>query len=105
MAGPGLLAYILTSKFDDHVSLYRQNEVFERKGADIPDATLVDRCGAAMRTLAPLAERIETDVMASDVLHADDTPIQGLDRSAKSKGRGKGAKQGRVWTSVRDQRP
>lgn len=105
MAGPGLLAYILTSKFDDHVPLYRQHEIFERMGADIPDTTLVDWCGAAMRTLAPLIERIEADVMASDILHADDTPIRVLDRSAKSKGLGKGVKQGRIWTYVRDQRP
>jgi len=105
MAGPGLLAYILTSKFDDHIPLYRQHEIFERMGADIPDTTLVDWCGGAMRTLAPLIERIEADVMASDVLHADDTPIRVLDRSAKSKGLGKGVKQGRIWTYVRDQRP
>ncbi len=105
MAGPGLLAYILTSKFDDHVPLYRQHEIFERMGADIPDSTLVDWCGAAMRTLAPLTERIETDIMASDILHADDTPIRVLDRSAKSKGLGKGVKQGRIWTYARDQRP
>lgn len=26
MAGPGLLAYILTSKFDDHIPLYRQHD-------------------------------------------------------------------------------
>ena len=105
MAGPGLLAYILTSKFDDHVPLYRQHEIFERMGADIPDTTLVDWCGAAMRTLAPLIERIEAAIMATDVLHADDTPIRVLDRSAKSKGLGKGVKQGRIWTYVRDQRP
>ena len=105
MAGPGLLAYILTSKFDDHVPLYRQHEIFERMGADIPDTTLVDWCGAAMRTLVPLIERIEADVMASEVLHADDTPIRVLDRSAKSKGLGKGVRQGRIWTYVRDQRP
>ena len=99
------MAYILTSKFDGHVPLYRQHEIFERMGADIPDTTLVDWCGAAMRTLAPLIERIEADVMASDILHADDTPIRVLDRSAKSKGLGKGVKQGRIWTYVRDQRP
>ncbi len=105
MAGPGLLAYILTSKFDDHVPLYRQHEIFGRMGADIPDTTLVDWCGAAMRTLTPLIERIEATIMATDVLHADDTPIRVLDRSAKSKGLGKGVKQGRIWTYVRDQGP
>ena len=103
MAGPGLLAYVLTSKFDDHIPLYRQNEIFSRMGADIPDTTLVDWCGQAMQTLHPLIERIEVDIMSSDLL--DDTPIRVLDRSRRDKGLGKGVKQGRIWTYVRDQRP
>ncbi len=105
MAGPNLLAYVLTSKFDDHVPLYRQNEIFARMGADIPDTTLVDWCGGAMKTLAPLIEKIEAEIMSSDLLHADDTPIRVLDRSRRDKGLGKGVKQGRIWTYVRDQRP
>jgi Transposase and inactivated derivatives len=40
MAGPNLLAYVLVSKFDDHVPLYRQNEIFARMGADISDTTV-----------------------------------------------------------------
>lgn len=105
MAGAGLLAHILVSKFDDHLPLYRQNEIFGRMGADIPDSTLVDWCGRAMKVLAPLIERIETDVMASDLLHADDTPIRVLDRSQRDKGLGKGVKKGRIWVYIRDQRP
>ena len=105
MAGPNLLAYVLTSKFDDHVPLYRQNEIFARMGADISDTTLVDWCGGAMKTLAPLIEKTEAEIMSSDLLHADDTPIRVLDRSRRVKGLGKGVKQGRIWTCVRDQRP
>ena len=105
MAGPNLLAYVLTSKFDDHVPLYRQNEIFARMGADIPDTTLVDWCGGAMKTLAPLIEKIEAEIMASDLLHADDTPIRVLDRGRRDKGLGKGVKKGRIWAYVRDQRP
>ena len=30
MAGPGLLAHILVAKFDDHLPLYRQGEIFAR---------------------------------------------------------------------------
>ena len=104
MAGPSLLAFILVSKFDDHAPLYRLNEIFGRMGADIPDTTMVDWCGGAMKTLAPLIEKIEADVLASSVLHADDTPIRVLDRSAKKKELGKAVKQGRIWTYVRDQR-
>lgn len=105
MAGAGLLAYILVSKFDDHLPLYRLNEIFARLGADIPDSTLVDWCGRAMRVLQPLIERIEAAIMGSDLLHADDTPIRVLDRSLRDKGLGKGVKKGRIWAYVRDQRP
>ena len=105
MAGAGLLAYILVSKFDDHLPLYRLNEIFARMGADIPDSTLVDWCGRAMQVLVPLIERIEAAIMGSDLLHADDTPIRVLDRSLRDKGLGKGVKKGRIWTYVQDQRP
>ncbi len=105
MAGAGLLAYILVAKFDDHLPLYRLNEIFARMGADIPDSTLVDWCGRAMRVLQPLIERIEAAIMGSDLLHADDTPIRVLDRSLRDKGLGKGVKKGRIWAYVRDQRP
>ncbi|MCL4252088.1 MAG: IS66 family transposase [Anaerolineae bacterium] len=105
MAGAGLLAYILVSKFDDHLPLYRLNEIFARMGVDIPDSTLVDWCGRAMRVLLPLIELIEAAIMSSDLLHADDTPIRVLDRSLRDKGLGKGVKKGRLWTYVRDQRP
>ncbi len=105
MAGAGLLAYILVSKFDDHLPLYRLNEIFARTGANIPDSTLVDWCGRAMQVLQPLIERIEASVMSCDLLHADDTPIRVLDHSKRAKGLGKGVKQGRIWTYVRDQRP
>ncbi|MGX0904496.1 transposase [Roseovarius sp. MBR-79] len=105
MASAALLAYILVSKFDDHLPLYRLAEIFARMGADIPDSTLVDWCGRAMKVLKPLIDRIEAAIMASDLLHADDTPIRVLDRSLRDRGLGKGVKKGRVWAYVRDQRP
>ena len=105
MAGPDLLAHVLVSKFDDHLPLYRQNEIFARMGADIPDSTLVDWCGRSMQVLQPIVERIEAHIMASDLLHTDDTPIRVLDRARRDKGLGKGVKQGRIWAYVRDQRP
>jgi len=75
MAGPNLLAHILVSKFDDHLPLYRQHEIFARMGADIPESTLVGWCGRAMKTLLPLIERIEADIMGSDLLHAPSRQI------------------------------
>ncbi len=62
MAGPGLLAQFLVSKFDDHLPLYRQHEIYARMEADIPGSTLLDWCGRAMKVLAPVIERIEADM-------------------------------------------
>ena len=89
----------------DHLPLYRQHEIFVRMGADISESTLAGWCGCAMKTLSPLIERIKTDIMGSDLLHTDDTPIRVLDRSKRNKGLGKGVKKGRIWAYVRDQRP
>lgn len=109
MATASLLAYVLVSKFDDHLPLYRLNEIFARMGADIPDTTLVDWCGRAMKLLLPLIERIESHVLASDLLHADDTPIKVLDRSRRGatagQRLGKGVRKSRIWAYVLDQRP
>ncbi len=74
MAGPGLLAHVLVSKFDDHIPLYRLNEIYARMGADVPDSTLLDWCGRAMKVLAPILDRIEAEVMAAPILHADGEP-------------------------------
>ena len=105
MVGPGLLAHVLVSKFDDHLPLYRQNEIFARMGASIPASTLVDWCGQGDRVLEPLVERIRASILASDRLHADDTPVRVLDPSKRIDGIGKGVKEGRIWTYVRDDRP
>jgi transposase len=106
MAGPGLLAHILVSKYDDHLPLYRQGEILTRMGADIPRSTLIDWCGQAVAVLRPLTDRIKTLVMASDRLHADDTPIRVLDPiSPRTKGRPRAIKEGRIWAYVRDDRP
>ena len=105
LAGPGLLAHILVAKFDDHLPLYRQGEIFARMGADIPRSTLIDWCGQAAGAVRPVANLIRAEVMATDRLHADDTPIRVLDPKMKLAGKERGVKEGRVWVYVRDDRP
>jgi transposase len=106
MAGPALLAHVLVSKFDDHLPLYRQGEIFARMGADIPRSTLIDWCGQAVATLRPLTDLIRAEVMRSDRLHADDTPIRVLDPGRRAaEGKSRGVKEGRIWVYLRDDRP
>jgi transposase len=98
-AGPGLLAHIIVSKFDDHLPLYRQAEIYAREGVDLETSTLSGWVGATAAALSPLVEVLRYDVLESDVLHGDDTPVPVL-----APGAGK-TKTGRLWAYVRDGRP
>jgi transposase len=99
MAGPRLLAHVLTSKFADHLPLYRQSEIYAREGVELDRSTLAKWVGGANRLLEPLVEALRRYVMAADKLHGDDTPVPVL-----APGNGK-TKTGRLWTYVRDDRP
>jgi transposase len=99
IAGPGLLAHVLVSKYCDHLPLYRQSEIYAREGVDLERSTLADWVGGASQLLAPLVEVLRRHVMSANKLHADDTPVPVL-----APGNGK-IKTGRLWTYVREGRP
>src|SRR5271168_22232 len=99
LAGPGLLAHVIVSKFADHLPLYRQSEIYARQGVEISRSTLAGWVGASSDLLAPLVDAIQKHVLAGRKLHADDTPMPVL-----APGTGK-TKTGRLWTYVRDDRP
>lgn len=98
-AGAGLLAHILVSKYDDHLPLYRQAEIFAREGVTLETSTLSGWVGATAAALQPLVDALAAEVIASETLHVDDTPVPVL-----APGTGK-TKTGRLWTYVRDERP
>jgi transposase len=99
LAGPGLLAHVVVSKYCDHLPLYRQEEIYAREGVELERATLADWVGGVSQLLAPLVEALRRHVMSAAKLHADDTPVPVL---APGLGR---TKTGRLWTYVRDNRP
>jgi transposase len=99
LAGPGLLAHVLTAKFCDHLPLYRQSQMYGREGVDLDRSTLAKWVGEASHLLEPLVEVLRRYVMTADKLHGDDTPLPVL---APGNGRTKTA---RFWTYVRDSRP
>jgi transposase len=99
LAGPGLLAHVLVSKYADHLPLYRQSEIYARQGVDLDRSTLADWVGAVSHLLSPLVDQLRNHVLAASKLHADDTPVPVL-----APGTGK-TKTGRLWTYVRDDRP
>jgi transposase len=99
IAGPGLLAHVLVSKYADHLPLYRQAEIYAREGVELDRSTMAEWVGSCSRLLEPLVEALRRHVMSAAKLHTDDTPVPVL-----APGRGK-TKTGRLWTYVRDDRP
>jgi transposase len=99
VAGSGLLAHVLVSKYADHLPLYRQAEIYARHGVELERSTMADWVGGTSRLLEPLVEALRRYVTDAGKLHADDTPVPVL-----APGRGK-TKTGRLWTYVRDDRP
>ncbi len=98
IAGPGLLARVLTSKYAEHTPLYRQSEIYGRQGVELSRSLLSGWVDACCRLLSPLEEALHGYVMTDGKLHADDTPVQVLMPGNKK------TKTGRLWAYVRDDR-
>ena len=68
LAGPGLLAHVLVSKYADHQPLHRQARIFKREGVHLPRSTL---CGFVQGASALLVHVV--DAMWKDA--KDNAPI------------------------------
>jgi transposase len=97
MAGPGLLAYVVTSKFSDYLPLYRLENIFERIGCEISRSTLSVWCGDVADLITPLYELMAARVRQAHVVCTDDTPMP-----MQQPGRGK-TKQARMWVYLGDE--
>jgi transposase len=75
LAGPGLLAFIVTSKFADYVPLYRLEDIFERQGFEISRATQSIWCGDVADLVEPLYELMADEVRTSHVVATDETTM------------------------------
>jgi transposase len=75
LAGPGLLAYIVTSKFADYLPLYRLEDIFARQGFEIARATQSIWCGDVADLVEPLYEFMAMEVRKSHVVATDETTM------------------------------
>jgi transposase len=98
MAGPGLLAHVLVSKYCDHLPLYRQSQIYARSGVEL-DRSTAEWVSGSSELLAPPVEALRRHVLVAGKLHADDIPVPVL-----APGLGK-TKMERLWTYMRDDRP
>ena len=78
IATPGLLAYVLTQKFQFHLPLYRQEQMLHAIGVDIARATLSHWVIKCSELLQPLVNLLEDEVLEYDVAYADESTLQVL---------------------------
>lgn len=81
---PGLLAHVAVMKFDDHLPLYRQSEIWERMGVDLSRATLSSWILKMGSALAPLSTHLQKHIIKSSYVQADETVAQVLQTPNKS---------------------
>jgi transposase len=96
LAGPGLLAWNVISKFGDHQPNYRQEDIFARHGLEISRSTQCGWQAIVAELLEPLYGRMILLALRSGKLHTDDTTIRVLDP-----GRGK-TREARFWVYYGD---
>jgi len=91
LAAPGLLAYVIVSKYSDHLPLHRLERILERHGIDIARSTMCDWAAQCAGLLGPLYDLMVREVLASQVIHTDDTPVDVLDKKLNQ------TRTGRFW--------
>jgi transposase len=96
LAGPGLLAQVIVSKYGDHLPLYRLEGIFERQGFKLSRQTLDGWVLKIAQFLTPLHELMKQVVLDSRAVHTDDTPVKIRDAHKNLK------YTGRFWNYVGD---
>jgi transposase len=98
LPGPGLLAYIITSKLGDHLPLYRLENIFDRAGIDLARSTMCAWMLAASNAVKPLVELMKSRVKRSKAIHTDDTTVKVQDAARKGT-----CRTGRIWCYLGDE--
>ena len=91
LAGEGLLAHVVVSKYVDHLPLYRLERIFLREGVDLSRTTLCGWVADIAAAVTPIGDELRRQVTAATYLQTDDTPVTILESSG-------GSRKGRLWT-------
>jgi transposase len=94
LAGPGLLAHVVVSKYADHLPLHRLEEIFERQGVHIARSTMCDWVEQVADLLGPITNAMAKASLSAHRIHTDDTGIPILAPGSTHKGH--------VWVYVAD---
>jgi transposase len=94
IAGAGVLAEVVVSKFAEHLPHYRFEDISTRYGLHLPRSTLCDWVRNVADLLKPLYQLQKDLVRMAPVIWTDDTYVTFLG------GEGPGSRKGRFWVYI-----
>jgi transposase len=74
MSAAGMLSYLATSKYADHLPLYRLEGILSQQGLVLSRSTMCDWMQATSKIVLPLFEYLTIRIKKSRVIWTDDTP-------------------------------
>lgn len=95
MAGPGLLAHMITAKYADSLPFYRQEKIFKRLGFDLSRETMCNWFLSAARKCQDIIDLLWEDIMTSPLMQMDETSVQVL----KENGR-EASRKSYMWVNI-----
>lgn len=75
-ADASVIAFIIISKFCDHLPWYRQIQQYKREGIEIAESTMIGWFRAGSALLMPLYDLHKESFLRSTYIQADETPIK-----------------------------
>ena len=96
LAGPGLLAHLIVSKFCDHLPLYRCDSMLPASACRCRGVQSADGWRESAGPPRPPWELLRGRVLQSRVIQTDDTPVRVQAQEAMA------AHQGRLWVQLGD---
>lgn len=91
LLGPGFLAHVITERFGQHMPYFRLESKYKSEGLDLSRSVLCESMTRCSELLEPIVEVLKDQVIGSDVIFTDDTPVT-IARSSEG-----GPREGRVW--------
>lgn len=89
--GVGFLAHVLTERFLNHMPYHRQEKKYASEGLSLSRSVLSASAIRCADLLSPIVDQLRREIIGSDIVQTDDTPVTML---ADSSGRKRTA---RLW--------
>ena len=99
IASAGLLAHIAQAKYQHHLPLYRQEQIWKELEIDLPRASPSRWMLEVGNQLQPLIDLIFKSIKSTGYVHADETAVTVL----KNKKAGEDSYKGYMWVYTNDQ--